>query len=78
MYENEMDLRTAERAFGAFYTAVLRTYGPEEARAAACDWIEALETTACGSGTESEDWRAVTVAAAACLASRISNASANV
>jgi hypothetical protein len=73
MYENEMDLRTVERAFGAFYTAVLRAYGPEEAKEAASDWIEALETVDCNADTEAEDWRPVTIAAASCLAARVTN-----
>ena len=76
MYENEMELRTVERAFGAFYTAVLKTYGPEEAKAAASDWIEALEAMDCDADTEAEDWRLVTIAAAACLAARIANVTA--
>ncbi|HEY1744624.1 MAG TPA: hypothetical protein VGG18_15760 [Granulicella sp.] len=76
MYENEMGLRTAERELAAFYTAVLKTYGPEEAKAAASDWIEVLETVDCEPCAESEDWRPVTIAAASCLAARITNAAA--
>lgn len=80
MHENEMDLRTVERAFGAFYTAVLRAYGPEEAKEAASDWIEALERMDCGAdgGADHEfaDWRPVTIAAASCLAARVTNAPA--
>ena len=77
MHENEADLRIAEREFGAFYTAVLRTYGPEEARAAASDWIEVLETMDCDADTEAKNWRPVTIAAAASLAARITDTPAS-
>ena len=76
MYENETDLKTAEKELAAFYTAVLRTYGPEEANTAARDWIESLETVDCGTDGGPSGWRPVTIAAASCLASRITNAPA--
>jgi len=76
MYENETDLRTAEKELAAFYTAVLKTYGPEEARTAARDWIESLETVDCAADGDSSGWRPVTIAAARCLAGRITNAPA--
>ena len=77
MYENETDLRTAEKELAAFYTAVLKTYGPEEAIAAAMDWIESLETMDCVADGGPSGWRPVTIAAAACVAARVTNAPAN-
>jgi hypothetical protein len=76
MYENETDLRIAERELAAFYTAVLKTHGPEEASTAARDWIEALETMGCAADGGPADWRSVTIAAASCLAARVTNAPA--
>ena len=77
MYENETDLRTAEKELAAFYTAVLKTYGPEEAIAAAMDWIESLETMDCVADGDASGWRPVTIAAAACVAARVTHAPAN-
>jgi hypothetical protein len=37
-------LMTAERELAAFYTAVVRRYGPEEAMRAAYDWIKEMGT----------------------------------
>jgi hypothetical protein len=37
-------LRTRRGSLAAFYTAVLGRYGPEEARRAAYDWVEEMET----------------------------------
>ena len=80
MYENETDLRIAERELAAFYTAVLQTYGPEEASTATRDWIESLEGMDCVADDEAgrgiAGWRAVTIAAASCLADRVTNAAA--
>ena len=76
MYENETDLRIAERELAAFYTAVLEAYGPEEAKAAARNWIESLDAVDCCADGGLSDWRPVTIAAASCLASRITNAPA--
>ena len=65
-------MTTAERELVAFYEAVFRQYGLKEARMAAQDWIEELETmdwpVDCGA---LPNWRLVTIAAADCLAFRI-------
>lgn len=73
MYENGTDLRVAERELAAFYTAVLKTYGQEEASTAARDWIESLEGMDCVADGEPSGWRPVTIAAASCLAARVTN-----
>ena len=64
-------LRTAERELAAFYTAVVGRYGPEEARRAAYDWIEEMETMDWPLDGAVPNWRRVSIAAANCLALRI-------
>ena len=76
MYENETDLRMAERELAAFYTAVLKTYGSEEASTAARDWIESLERMDCVADGGAAGWRPMTIAAASCLADRVTNEAA--
>ena len=55
----------------AFYEAVFRRYGLKEARKAAQDWIEELETMDWPADWALPNWRHVTIAAADCLALRI-------
>ena len=64
-------LRTAEKELSAFYTATLRRYGPEEARKAAHDWIEEVETMDWPAEGTIPNWRHVSIVAADCLASRV-------
>ena len=64
-------LRTAERELAAFYTAVVGRYGPEEARRAAYDWIEEMETMDWPADWALPNWRRLSIAAANCLALRI-------
>jgi len=64
-------ITTAETELAAFYQAVFRQYGLKEARKAAQDWIEELETTDCSPDRFLPNWRHVTIAAADCLAFRI-------
>jgi hypothetical protein len=64
-------LRAAERELAAFYTAVVGRYGPEEARRAAHDWIEEMETMDWPLDGAVPNWRRVSIAAANCLALRI-------
>ena len=64
-------LRTAERELAAFYTAVVGRYGPEEARRAAYDWIEEMETMDWPLVGAVPNWRRVSFAAANCVALRI-------
>jgi hypothetical protein len=70
-------LRTAERELSAFYTAILRRYGPEEARRAAYDWIEEMETMDWPLDETVPNWRHVSIAAANCLSSRVIASSQN-
>ena len=64
-------MTTAERQLGAFYEAVFKRYGRKEARKAAQDWIEELETMDWAADWALPNWRHVTIAAADCLAFRI-------
>jgi hypothetical protein len=64
-------MMTAERELAAFYETVFRRYGPKEARIAAQDWIEELETMDWPVDGALPHWRHVTIVAADCLASRI-------
>jgi hypothetical protein len=65
-------MMTAESELAAFYEAVFRRYGLKEARKAAQDWIEELETIEWPADWALPNWRHVTIAAADCLAFRIS------
>jgi hypothetical protein len=64
-------LMTAERELAAFYTAVVRRYGPEEARKAAYDWIEEVETMDWPVDRGLPKWRRVSIVAADSMASRV-------
>jgi hypothetical protein len=64
-------MTTAETELAAFYEAVFRRYGLKEARRAAQDWIEELETMHWPADRAVPNWRHVTIAAADCLAFRI-------
>jgi hypothetical protein len=64
-------MMTAERELAAFYATVFRRYGPKEARMAAWDWIEELETMDWPVDGAPPHWRHMTIVAADCLASRI-------
>jgi hypothetical protein len=64
-------LRTAQRELSAFYTAILRRYGPEEARRAAYDWIEEMETMDWSLDGAVPNWRHVSIVAADHLALRV-------
>jgi hypothetical protein len=68
---------TAERELAAFYMAVIRRYGPEEARRAAYDWIEEMETMEWPVDGAVPSWRPVSIAAANCLSSRVIESSQN-
>ena len=64
-------LMTAERELAAFYTAVVRRYGPGEARRAAYDWIEEMETMDWPLDETIPNWRHVSIVTADCVASRV-------
>ena len=66
-----MDATTmAERELSAFFTAVTELYGPEQAEASAEDWLRELMASD-GLPTSTREWRTLTIAAAARLASRV-------
>ncbi len=66
--------RLAERELSAFIGAVTKLFGPEQARASTKDWLEEAELTDSPPQSTARDWRAVTIAASARLASRIDTA----
>lgn len=64
-------MTTAETELAAFYEVVFRQYGLKEAKKAAQDWIEELETMDWPAGGALPNWHQVTIVAADCLAFRI-------
>jgi hypothetical protein len=62
----------AERELGAFISAVTNLYGSEQARIAAEDWLDELDSTDTLADCTTREWRLITIAAAARLASRLS------
>ena len=69
IYDEQMHL--AERELSAFIAAVTKLYGPEQARLSAEDWLDESDLMDSAPRSEVRDWRAVTIAASARLASRI-------
>ncbi|MFZ1010241.1 MAG: hypothetical protein WAN65_25615 [Candidatus Sulfotelmatobacter sp.] len=65
----EMDI--AERELSAFIRAVTELFGPEEAGLSAEDWLDESELTDSPPRSTSRNWRAVTIAASARLANRL-------
>jgi len=65
-------LHLAERELSAFIAAVGASYGPEQAELSAEDWIEESELMDSSPRSEIRNWRAVTIAASARLANRVS------
>jgi len=68
-YEDQIHL--AERELTAFILAVTELFGPEEARLSAEEWVDESDLMDSPPRSISRDWRAVTVAASARLASRL-------
>ncbi len=64
----------AERELSAFIGAVTELFGAEQARVSTEDWLDALTLTARPSCSKERKWRAVTIAATARLANRLSTA----
>ena len=60
-------LASAERELSAFVTAVNQSFDAEQGQKAAKNWIDELERTDWQSGASVNDWRKVTIAAAASL-----------
>jgi hypothetical protein len=69
IYDGQTELAAHE--LSAFIGAVSQLYGPEQAQASAQDWLEALDVMGSPPLSTARDWRAVTVAASARLATRI-------
>ena len=61
----------AERELYSFIAAVTKFYGPEQAKLSAEDWLEEFELLDSAPRSEGRDWRAVTIAASARLATRV-------
>jgi hypothetical protein len=58
----------AERELSAFIRAVTELFGSEQARLSAEDWLDELASMDCLPGSTSRDWRSVTIAVLARLA----------
>ncbi len=68
-YEDQMHM--AERELSAFTSAVTQLFGPEEAKLSVEDWLDEAELVDSPPRSTSRDWRAVSVAASARLAKRL-------
>jgi hypothetical protein len=68
-------MRMAERELGAFISAVTESFGSEQARLAAEDWLDELLLKETLPGLTSRDWRLITIAASARLANRVNASS---
>jgi hypothetical protein len=71
-YANQ--IRLAERELASFIGVVKELFGPEQAQLSADDWLDESELMDCAPRSTSRDWRAVTVAASARLANRVTGA----
>jgi hypothetical protein len=69
LYTDQIQL--AERELSAFIAAVAELFGAEQARLSAEDWLDESELMDSPLRPSSRDWRTVTVAASARLASRL-------
>ena len=72
LYEEQTQL--AERELSSFISAVTEMYGSEQARLSEEDWLEESELTDEPPLSTDRNWRAVTIAASARLANRLSHA----
>jgi hypothetical protein len=70
IYEEQTHL--AERELFSFVAAVTELYGPEQATASTEDWLYESELMDSAPRSEARSWRAVTIAASARLANRVS------
>ena len=64
-------IHLAERELASFIGAVGKLFGPEQALLSADDWLDESELMDSPPRSTSRDWRAVTVAASARLANRV-------
>lgn len=68
-YADQMHLE--ERELSAFVGAVTELFGPEQARLSAEDWLDESDLIDGPPVSTSRNWRAITVAASARLANRL-------
>jgi hypothetical protein len=68
---DEEQVTLAERELSSFMAAVHELYGPEQAKLSAEDWLDESELMDSPPRSEARNWRAVTIAASARLASRV-------
>lgn|SRR5579862_1409978 len=69
IYEQQTHL--ADRELYSFIAAVTEIYGPEQARLSAEDWLDEAVLMDSPPQSEIRDWRSVTIAASARLATRV-------
>jgi hypothetical protein len=69
IYQEQTQL--AERELSSFIAAVSKLHGPEQARLSAEDWLDESVLIDSPPRSDVRDWRAVTIAASARLASRL-------
>jgi hypothetical protein len=69
MYQDQTHL--AERELASFIRSVTELFGPEQARASTEDWLDEAESMDTPPRSTARDWRAVTIASSARLASQI-------
>jgi hypothetical protein len=67
----------AERELASFTAAVTESYGAAQARFAAEDWLQESDLMDSPPRSEVRDWRSVTIAASARLASRVNERGAS-
>lgn len=68
----EQQTHLAERELSSFVSAVTKLYGAEQARISAQDWLDQSELIDSALLSPQRRWRAVTIAASARLADRMS------
>lgn len=68
-------IHLAEYELASFIMAVEKCFGPEQARLSADDWLDECELMDNPPRCSDRNWRAVTVAASARLANRVTTAS---
>jgi hypothetical protein len=64
-----------ERELGAFMGAVTESFGSEQVRLAAGDWLDELSLMEVLPGSIGRDWRLITIAASARLGNRVNASS---
>lgn len=66
----------AEQELSAFFNAVSRLFGPEQARLSVEDWVREVIEIA-GLPASASEWRSITARASTRLASRVTNSMPN-